>query len=259
MKQFVIDAFESGPFTGNPAAVCPLNQWLPDVMMQSIAAENNLAETAFFVPKGDRYGLRWFSPTVEVPLCGHATLATSHVIFEELEVAAEALTFETQSGELRVKRGDAGPVMNFPASVPAGRFDGGDVLAALGVDGEVFSAGGDAFVVLESEGQVRDCDPDISALLALDGLMVVISAPSSQYDFVARVFAPQVGIDEDAATGAAHCALAPYWSERLEQGTVRSLQASKRGGYFTCRWLEDVGRVELAGSCRTFSRGEISV
>ncbi|MGH2906893.1 MAG: PhzF family phenazine biosynthesis protein [Solirubrobacterales bacterium] len=259
MQQFIVDAFESGPFTGNPAAVIPLQDWLLDDVMQKIAGENNLSETAFFAPGEEGYDLRWFTPTTEVDLCGHATLASAHVIFEELELDIERIEFSTRSGMLGVTRADTGLALNFPAveaipaAAPAGLFD------ALGGEGEVFRAAGDYLVVFPTESDVLDCNPDLASLEKIECRGICITAAGAEVDFVSRVFAPQVGIDEDPATGSTHCVLAPYWGEQLDKLQLDSLQASARTGRFACTWLPDAGRVEIAGSCRTFSRGTIEI
>jgi PhzF family phenazine biosynthesis protein len=260
--QFIVDAFENGPFTGNPAAVVPLERWIPDDLMQAIAGQNNISETAFFVPEEDAYGLRWFTPTDEVPLCGHATLATAHVIFEEVGSPLTELEFNSASGPLSVSRDGDRLALNFPSTMPELEFDGGDPRPALGIDGELLGAYGNAFVVAESEAAVHDCSPDMEALIQTGTNMVVVSAPaeepgSVEFDIVTRVFAPQVGIPEDPATGSAHCLLTPYWCEKLGVEEIRSLQASERGGYFVCRDLPEIERVEISGTCRTFGRGEI--
>lgn len=262
--QFIVDAFENGPFTGNPAAVVPLDAWIPDDLMQAIAAQNNISETAFFVPGETAYGLRWFTPTDEVPLCGHATLATAHVIFEELGAQMTEIQFDSASGPLSVTRDRDRLALDFPSTMPEREFEGGDPRKALGIDGEVLGAYGNTFVVAESEADVRECRPDMDGLIASGTHMVVVSAaaeaPASvEFDIVARVFAPQVGIPEDPATGSAHCLLTPYWCEKLGVEELRSHQASERGGYFTCRNLPEIERVEISGTCSTFGRGEIDV
>lgn len=266
LDQFIVDAFENGPFTGNPAAVVPLDSWIPDHLMQSIAAENNLSETAFFVPNGDLYELRWFTPTHEVPLCGHATLASAHVLWGELISKADRLSFETKSGRLAVTK-LAEPnsyELDFPVAPVGEHVDGEAALAALGVGGEVFDSLGASFVVCESADVVRNCEPDFSELAEVGtGFAIVTARADAQldaegFDVVARVFAPGVGIDEDPATGSAHCALAPYWCGVLGVSTIRSFQASMRGGYFECSVPEN-DRVLISGTCRTFSSGKLEL
>lgn len=242
----------------------PLEAWPDDHLLQALGAQNNLSETAFFVPEGDGFRLRWFTPTDEIALCGHATLATAHVIFDELGDGAESLEFMTLSGKLVVRRAELGYVMDFPAvaTSPATSELESTARAAAGVEsGEVLLAAGAAFLVLDSAASVKGLQPDLAAVSALPRGDLLVSAPgdSLEHDICARMFAPGVGIPEDPATGSAHCALAPYWSSRLEKSEIRSFQASERGGYIACSWREDEGRVDLTGSCTTFLRGEISV
>lgn len=260
-QQFIVDAFEDGPFTGNPAAVVPLENWLEDDIMQSIAAENNLSETAFFVPEGDSYGLRWFTPTAEVPLCGHATLASAHVYWTELHETADAIAFETKSGTLRVTRGSSANsyTLDFPLVRLKPHDAASEVLSALGIGGEVLDAGEAAFVITDPLA-LRTVDPDLSKLEKICGMAIVTSpadaAAESRADVMTRVFAPAFGIPEDPATGSAHCAVAPYWSDKLGKQTISSFQASDRGGYFECEVADD--RVLITGTCRTFARGELA-
>lgn len=263
--QYVIDAFESGPFTGNPAAVVPLEDWPEDATLQAIAAQNNLSETAYLIDRGTVIDLRWFTPSQEIDLCGHATLASAHVLFSELSDPRNELCFQTLGGELTVTREGAGYRMDFPAAAPGPEPVTAEVARAAldSVDqdsGEVLDAEGHLFVVLEDASAVRAIEADMSAIARLPGGHVFVSAPGDAgYDIVDRVFAPGVGIPEDPATGSAHCAFAPYWAARLEKTELTAFQASARGGYFKCRWREPDGRVDLIGSCRTFLRGEISI
>lgn len=266
LDQYIVDAFERGPFTGNPAAVVPLESWIPDELMQQIAGENNLSETAFFVSNDDAYDLRWFTPTHEVPLCGHATLASAHVIWSALMSGAETLSFETKSGVLGVtKLPDANSYrLDFPEAPIGDHENGAAVREALNIDGEVFDSLGAVFVVCESAEMVRDCSPDLDELAKIgDGFAIVTALADSElkadgFDVVTRVFAPGVGIDEDPATGSAHCAVAPYWSGKLGRSQIKSFQASKRGGYFECE-VPGNGRVLIAGTCRTFATGQIEI
>lgn len=265
LDQFVVDAFENGPFTGNPAAVVPLESWLGDEVMQSIAAENNLSETAFFVGDGSDFELRWFTPTHEVPLCGHATLASAHVIWKHLGSEVERLNFETKSGKLGVTKraGSNSYELDFPESKLGGHSDAQALLSALGVEGEASDSLGISLVVCATADSVLNCAPDFAALSKIgDGFAIVTARADTAhadagFDVVARVFAPGVGIEEDPATGAAHCVIAPYWSEVLGQSSIKSFQASKRGGYFDCE-VPGNGRVLLSGRCRTFSTGALA-
>lgn len=273
LKQFIVDAFVRGPFSGNPAAVVPLDTWPPDELMQAIAAQNNLSETAFFAPLEDveqqgrrarSYQLRWFTPTTEVDLCGHATLATAHVIARELNDADDGawIVFETRSGRLEVDVSLGEYAMSLPAAAPNPASDGSDVLDALGeVHGEVFEAFNDRVVIFESSEEVRGCRPDFAALAKLGLRAVCVTAPadSDEYDFVTRVFAPGVGIDEDPATGSAQCVLGPYWVERLGRSPVRCDQLSVRGAALTTHWQSGEPQVTVIGRCSTFSRGELAI
>ncbi|MGH2959358.1 MAG: PhzF family phenazine biosynthesis protein, partial [Solirubrobacterales bacterium] len=230
-----------------------------------IAEQNNLSETAFFVDRGSDIDLRWFTPSQEIDLCGHATLASAHALFSELDDSRDELRFQTRSGELRVARDDAGYLMDFPAAPPSADVVSAEVaraaLDSIGAElGEVQFAAECLFVVLEDPQTVRDLEADMSAIAVLPGGHIYVSAPGDEgYDFVDRVFAPGVGIPEDPATGSAHCSFAPYWSARLGKTELTAFQASSRGGYFTCRWREADGRVDLIGTCRTFLRGTIEL
>jgi len=259
---YQIDAFASAVFAGNPAALCPLERWLPDATMQSIAAENNLAETAFFVPRadgtGDRdYDLRWFTPAAEVDLCGHATLASGHLVFTTLEPGRESVTFHTRSGPLTVRREGGLLAMDFP-SRPAVRCDPPPGLAeALGKSpAEVWQAR-DIMVVFESEHAVRGLTPSFDRIRALKVFGVIATAPGSEVDFVSRFFAPLMGIPEDPVTGSAHCTLVPYWAKRLGKPRLTARQVSARGGDLLC---EDRGeRVSIAGRAVQYLAGTIEV
>ncbi|MDY8108206.1 PhzF family phenazine biosynthesis protein [Fulvimarina sp. 2208YS6-2-32] len=239
---YQVDAFTRTLFAGNPAAVVPLDDWLADAVMLTIAAENNLAETAFFVAQGEnRWGLRWFTPEIEVPLCGHATLATAFVLCECLGVKAERLTFATrESGELTVTRERDGRfVMRLPIRrpEPAGAFaDLSDALGKAPSEVHFADVAGDAsyLAVFDTEADVRALDPDLRAVAALDARNVVVTAKGGDVDFVSRMFAPAAGIDEDPVTGSAHCMLAPFWGERLGKSVLSARQVSKRGGDLWC-------------------------
>lgn len=256
---FQIDAFTTRRFAGNPAAVIPMDRFLDDATLQAIAAENNLAETAFLVPEGGDYRLRWFTPTVEVPLCGHATLASAAAVMERLELGRDKVIFHTASGPLTVNRTNGGYVMDFPVrpSEPVATPPG--LAQALGVvPVEVLSDTFNYIAVLESAQLVRELAPDIAAIARMDRSGVVVTAPGDEtYDFVSRYFAPAKGIPEDPVTGGAHCALAPYWAKRLGKTAFRAYQASRRGGEITCRLAGD--RVELEGSCVFYLEGEVEI
>ncbi|MBJ7354899.1 MAG: PhzF family phenazine biosynthesis protein [Thermoleophilaceae bacterium] len=263
--QYVIDAFADGAFTGNPAAVVPLEEWPDDSVLQAIATQNNLSETAYFIDRGEEIDLRWFTPAQEIDLCGHATLASAHAIYGEQGDQRESLSFLTRSGKLIVSRHDGAYLMDFPAVPPDDKPVSADIatvaLESIGQEhGEVLVTAGYLFVVLEQAATVRSLEADMTAIERLPGGHILVSAPGDgEYDFVDRVFAPGVGIPEDPATGSAHCSFAPYWSKRLGKTELTAFQASARGGYFRCRWREADRRVDLIGSCRTFMRGEISL
>jgi PhzF family phenazine biosynthesis protein len=256
---FQVDAFATRLFSGNPAAVMPLDRFPADAVLQKIAAENNLAETAFFAREGDGYRLRWFTPTTEVPLCGHATLASAAVIMERLERSRREVTFETASGKLMVKRRLGGYVMDFPARTPV-RLSAseplGEALAIKPV--ELFGDAAAYLAVLRSPQEVRDLAPDMTKLAALDRATVIVTAPGdTPYDFTSRFFAPGRGIPEDPVTGSAHCLLVPFWAERFGRSDLYAHQASARGGEILCRLVGD--RIELEGSCVFYLEGEVLV
>jgi PhzF family phenazine biosynthesis protein len=252
---FQVDAFATSLFAGNPAAVMLLESFPSDAVLQAIAAENNLSETAFLVRVGDDYRLRWLTPETEVPLCGHATLASSAVIMERLEPGRKRVVFHTASGPLTVDRTAAGYAMDFPARLFVPVASPPDLSSILGVAPvEVLCDSLNYLAVLESAQLVRELAPDIAAIARLDrGCVIVTAAGDKHYDFVSRYFAPAKGIAEDPVTGAAHCALAPYWARRLGKSAFRAFQASKRGGEVTCRLLGD--RVVLEGTCVFYMEG----
>lgn len=250
-----VDAFADRPFTGNPAAVIPLEEWLPDEVMQAIAEENNLSETAFTVPTdGDAdYELRWFTPTIEVALCGHATLASGHALIEGQEIR-----FRTRkAGVLTVGRNGDALTLDLPATlVKPGSHDA--LLQTLGTpDAQLFlsykGAEATAIILVENEAAVRACTPDMKALAQID-LMAIVTAPGdANYDLVSRVFVPAWGVDEDPVTGSAHAVLAPFWAEHLGRDSFTGFQASRRGGHVDCRLSGD--RVILGGKCVTVIEG----
>jgi PhzF family phenazine biosynthesis protein len=256
---YQVDAFTSRLFAGNPAAVMPMDGFLDGPTLQSIAAENNLAETAFIVRAGDDYQLRWFTPTVEVPLCGHATLASAAVVMERLEPKRHSVVFHSASGPLRVLRKGAGYVMDFPArpSDPVGAPPA--VAAALGVvPTEVYAEAFNYLALVESEQVLRALAPDLAAVARLDRSGVIVTAAGDGgYDFVSRYFAPAKGVPEDPVTGSAHCMLAPYWAKKLQKTEFQAFQASQRGGEIVCRLIGD--RVELEGCCVFYMQGEVEI
>jgi PhzF family phenazine biosynthesis protein len=257
---YQVDAFTDRVFGGNPAAIVPLSHWLDDAVLQAIAAENNLAETAFFIPDGSDYALRWFTPTVEVELCGHATLASAHVVFERLEPGRTEVRFGTrQAGPLTVTRHGDLLTLDFPSRPPE-RLPIPDGLAeALGAQPVAFHAhGAFGLAVFEDTAEIRALRPDFRRLGAIPHGAIIATAPGyDDVDFVSRMFAPRLGIDEDPVTGAAHCLLTPYWAARLGKSTLSARQISQRGGALI---LEDRGpRVGIAGQARLYLTGRITV
>lgn len=257
INQYQVDAFANRVFEGNPAAVCPLASWLDDRLLQAIAAENNLSETAFFVPSAKGFSLRWFTPVREIDLCGHATLAAAHVIFEVVGYGGESITFETRSGELVVERQGDQLAMDFPAMPPKSCALPDALLKGLGrMPVEVLRAD-DYLAVFESEAVVRAIVPDFALLATLEARGVIITAPGEAVDFVSRFFAPRYGIPEDPVTGSAHCELAPYWAKRLGKSLLGARQVSRRGGNITCEMKGD--RVMLTGRAVTFMEARIFI
>lgn len=256
---YQIDAFTDSVFAGNPAAVCPLESWLDDERMQAIAAENNLSETAFFVPRDDGdFDLRWFTPVAEVELCGHATLATGHLVLTRLQPARESVCFHTRSGRLDVTRDGGRLAIDFPANPaqPAAAPEG--LGPALGCDtDEVLATDNHYLVVLGDERAVLGLAPDMAGIQALDRRGVIVTAPGGDCDFVSRFFAPARGIPEDPVTGSAHCVLVPYWADRLSTDDLHARQVSARGGELFCRLRGD--RVRISGSAVLYLEGKILV
>ena len=257
---FQVDAFTNRRFAGNPAAVIPLPSFLPDAMLQAIAQENNLAETAYLVPSGGDYQLRWFTPGTEVPLCGHATLASAAVVMERLEPARNEVVFHSASGPLTVKKNGAGYVMDFPTRLSEVIGTPAGLAEALGVvPVEVTENDFNYLALLKNEETVRAAEPDMAALIRIGkgGLIVTARSDDPQYDFVSRYFAPVKGIPEDPVTGSAHCMLAPYWAKRLGKTEFTAFQASPRGGKVLCRLRGD--RTELEGGCVFYLEGEVEI
>ena len=259
---YQVDAFTSEVFGGNPAAVCPLDAWLPPATMQAIAAENNLSETAFFVADGGGYQLRWFTPTTEVPLCGHATLASAYVIAEHLNRGVENMQFETASGPLVVTRSGEGFTLDFPALAPEPFDDKGAVAQALGLRPQAVLRAVTMMAVMASEAEVRDVEPHLERVKHLPADGLIVTAPGdpkgpAACDFVSRYFAPHAGIPEDPVTGSAHCTLTPYWADRLGKSQMAARQISARGGELTVALEGD--RVLISGRVAPYLKGRIRV
>lgn len=255
IKQYQVDAFAHRAFEGNPAAVCPLNSWLKDELLQAIAEENNLSETAFFVPTENGFHLRWFTPVSEVDLCGHATLASAHVIFQILGYPKQIVAFETRSGTLTVERKGERLAMNFPARSPKPCSPPSALIEGLGRCPIEVLAADDYIAVFDSEATIRAISPDFTKLCELNLRGVCVTARGESVDFVSRFFAPKVGIPEDPVTGSAHCALGPYWSSKLGKSCLNARQISKRGGDVLCQI--DGDQVILSGHAVTFMEAEI--
>jgi PhzF family phenazine biosynthesis protein len=256
---FQVDAFTEQPFRGNPAAVCPLTGWLPEATLRAIAAEMNLSETAFFVPRGDDYELRWFTPTVEVPLCGHATLASARVLLGELEPGRNRVVFHSKSGPLIVTRSGDRYVLDFPGKPPTAVGDVPGLCAALGTEPLEVLQADRLLALLGSAHAVRSLRPDLHAMAQLACPSVCVTARGdagdADVDFVSRYFAPAHGVPEDPVTGSAHCVLAPFWAERLGKTRLRARQVSARGGELECELAGD--RVLMTGGAVLVMRGTL--
>ena len=254
---YQVDAFADHCFEGNPAAVVPLEHWLPDDLMQAIAAENNLSETAFFVAAGEDFHIRWFTPLNEVELCGHATLASAYVLFHAIGVESDRLSFRSLSGFLSVFRQDEMLYLDFPAQVPQHCNTPASLVAGLGAIPEQCFVYADYIAVFASEEDVAAIQPDYSVLKQLDYRGVIITAPASQQDFVVRFFAPKYGVDEDPVTGSAYTQLTPYWSARLGKTVLRARQISRRGGNVMLEYRTD--RVWIGGKAVMYLQGTIDI
>ena len=257
LTQYQVDAFATRVFEGNPAAVCPLKAWLDDAVLQAIANENNLSETAFFVPTARGFQLRWFTPVAEVDLCGHATLAAAHVLFTRLGYAEPRIVFETRSGELAVEAQDGRLVMNFPARPPQPSPPPPALLEGLRQTPTEVWAADDYIAVFAHEAIVWSLAPNLAKFAELDRRGVIVTAPGDSVDFVSRFFAPKLGVPEDPVTGSAHCALTPYWARRLGKTDLEARQVSKRGGSLRCQLQAD--RVLLVGGAVTVLVAEIDL
>lgn len=258
MKYYVVDAFAENLFEGNPAGVCIMKEWIPDELMQQIAAENNLSETAFAVKERESYRLRWFTPADEIDLCGHATLATAYVIANFYESNVEEIKFQTISGELVVVKKGELYEMDFPSRMPKEISLTEEMVEALGVKPVEVHLGRDLMFVLEKEEDVLNASPDFSKLKELpDGLGVSITARSEKYDFVSRAFFPKLNVNEDPVCGSAHCNFIPYWAKNLSKNEMIARQLSKRGGKLYCKFEGD--RVKISGSAVLYSIADLQI
>ncbi|PCJ43997.1 MAG: isomerase [Moraxellaceae bacterium] len=253
---YQVDAFADRLFSGNPAAICPIDQWLDDNRMQAIAEENNLSETAFIVAVDDGYQIRWFTPTCEVDLCGHATLAAAHVVFEFLGETSNSVCFHSNSGKLFVNKEADRLTLNFPTSSYTAIQTPQTLIHGLGKVPIATYYADDYLAIFQSEEDIRALTPDFSILQQLDRRGVIVTAPGNEVDFVSRFFAPNAGINEDPVTGSAHCLLTPYWANQLGKTVLHAKQLSKRGGDLTCQLNE--GRVLISGRAITYLTGEIT-
>lgn len=257
MKQYIVDAFTDKIFHGNQAAVCVLENWLPEKLMMNIAKENNFSETAFTVKCGDKYHLRWFTPSGEINLCGHATLATSYILFKFYETSTKKLVFSTLSGDLIISRADDYIVMDFPAYHYSETSVTEQMAKAMGAKPSKAYFDRDLLLVYEDEDIIRNMAPDFEAMKLLDKEIVGVTAPGHEYDCVSRCFAPKLKINEDPVTGSIHCMIAPYWAERLGKHTISAYQASERGGEMKCEIRCD--RVVIYGKAALFSSSELNI
>jgi PhzF family phenazine biosynthesis protein len=255
-KIYQVDAFTNNLFSGNPAAVCPLTQWLPDTLMQKIALENNLSETAFYVKEKDDFHIRWFTPEIEVDLCGHATLATAHVLFHHEHYTGNKIIFKSRSGPLSVERRGSQLVLDFPTDTLKQIAPFPELIQSFGITPiQAFQGKTDYMLIFEREDQIRNARPDLAVISKLKTRGVIITAKGSQSDFVSRFFAPEAGVTEDPVTGSAHTSLIPYWAKILEKNELTAIQLSARGGHLACKYMND--RVEIGGQARTFLIGNI--
>ena len=258
MKIYQVDAFTDTVFSGNPAAVCPLDTWLDDKTLQNIAAENNLAETAFFVKTNEGFHIRWFTPKAEVDLCGHATLATAYVLFQEMGYSDNTLSFDSRSRILTVTKNQEWLTLNFPVD----QFHPIELTSELiscfdSTPTEAYKGLTDYMLVFPHIQDIQTINPDLSKIALLDARGVIVTAKGTDTDFVSRFFAPAVGVNEDPVTGSAHTTLAPYWSAQLRKTELTARQISERGGYLRCKLIND--RVEISGQAALYLTGEISI
>ena len=257
---YQIDAFTNKLFGGNPAAVVPLDSWIDDALMQQIAMENNLAETVFFVPEKKGFHIRWFTPELEIDLCGHATLASAYVLYHFLGYTESSILFYSKSGELQVRKKDSLLQLNFPSRMPVLITEyPNELLKGLGISNPVAVYKSRDYVVeLQNEKELKQVRPDFSPLNKIDVIGIVITAPGSDCDFVSRFFAPNCGIPEDPVTGSSHSSLIPFWAEKLNKPELHARQLSQRQGELWCELLEN-DRVLIAGEAVFYMKGEINV
>ncbi|MFZ2431126.1 MAG: PhzF family phenazine biosynthesis protein [Lutibacter sp.] len=258
MDIYQVDAFTNKVFKGNPAAVCPLEKWISADLMQAIAEENNLSETVFFVKNGNSFDIKWFTPTCEMDLCGHATLAAAHIIFTELNHKEKQLTFNSKSGKLTVTKAADWYTLNFPSEEVSAIETPELLKQALNVPVlKSFKGNGKLLVELENETVIKNLAPTFNLLAQIAANMIIVTSKGDEADFVSRVFAPNLGINEDPVTGSAHTLLIPYWAKKLHKTNLEAVQLSKRTGYLKCEYLDD--RVEMSGQAVTYLKGQLII
>jgi PhzF family phenazine biosynthesis protein len=257
LKVYIANAFTDQSFGGNPAAIVPLKEWLTDPLMQEIAGQNNLSETAFIVPQGDGFAIRWFTPTVEVDLCGHATLAAAHIFFKHLDYTRDRIDFHSKSGLLGVSRRNGQIVLDFPAKPPVKTSRDVLIEKALGIQApSIYTSAFDYMVVLDSSSQVEALEPDFNLLKTHPSRGLIVTAKGDQTDFVSRCFYPQSGINEDPVTGSAHVVMVPYWAGVTGKNKLSAIQLSKRRGRLDCELVGD--RVLISGQAVTYLEGDFN-
>lgn len=258
LSLYQIDAFATSVFKGNPAAVCPLESWLTDNQMQAIAEENNLSETAFIVPEDNHYQIRWFTPNTEVALCGHATLASAFVLFDQLNYQGSDIIFQSQSGELRVSKHNNQLQMDFPALPYQGITPSPTLLQAMSIQPkEIYQSTFDLLCIFDHEAEVRKTQLDLFAISQLEYRGIILSAPGISSDVYSRCFYPACNVAEDPVTGSAHCVIAPYWCNQLNKNRIHAIQGLKRQGALDCEMRND--RVLLSGTCHLYMQGTIFI
>lgn len=256
LKLYQVDAFADRLFSGNPAGVCPLEKWISDDLMQNIAMENNLAETAFFVKEGNKFYIRWFTPVLEVDLCGHATLASAHVIFEYLNYKENIINFISKSEDLFVRKENNLLILDFPSDIISKVEIPTMLLDGIGIaPTEAYKGVSDYMLVYDNQDQIEKIQPDFKILNQTGSRGIIVTSRGNECDFVSRFFAPGVGIDEDPVTGSAHTTLIPYWHKVLHKTEMTAMQLSKRKGNLKCKYLGE--RVEIGGKARIYLIGEI--
>jgi PhzF family phenazine biosynthesis protein len=259
LKLYQVDAFTDKLFSGNPAAVCPLDNWLPDDILQNIAMENNLAETAYYVKKGDKYEIRWFTPAIEVDLCGHATLAAAFVLFNFENHLSDKITFQSlKSGILSVGKDGELLTLDFPADIYESVELSPQLVACFNSQPlQAYKGKTDYMLVFEDEEQIKNLQPDFPSISKLKARGIIVTAKGSNVDFVSRFFAPQSGVNEDPVTGSAHTTLTPYWSQITGRKELTAVQLSTRKGYLKCTYCDD--RIKISGQARIYLKGEINI